>query len=104
MSFTRAQYPNLPESNLKHLETLAAVLEQYTREEAEDLLTLHSDPKQVGGLIMPTMGIQGKIILTEGQFNLVKKVYPDCFTGGHFSLKDNHLVLQFFMNLKGLYS
>ncbi len=49
----------------------------------------------------------GKLILTEAQFNLVKKVYTKCFsqvTHGRFSLSDNELVMQFFMNLKHLHT
>jgi len=49
---------------------------------------------------------QGKLILTEPQFNLVKKVYAKSFSTvhGRFNLSDNELVLQFFMNIKHLYS
>jgi hypothetical protein len=48
---------------------------------------------------------QGKIILTEPQFNLVKKVYTKSFSTvhGRFNLSDNELVLQFFMNIRYLY-
>ena len=47
-----------------------------------------------------------KVVLSEAQFDLVKKVYMRCFTSaGHkFSLTDNQLILQFFMNLKALYT
>jgi hypothetical protein len=64
---------------------------------------LHSDPKQASTL-PGTVGIQGKLILTEAQFNLVKKVYPKCFhAGGRFSLNESSLVFQFFLNLKAFY-
>jgi len=35
----------------------------------------------------------GRIVLTEPQFNLVKKVYTGCFNKDRFSLSDNKLVL-----------
>ena len=85
----------MSESNLKHLKMLAAILEQYSPQEAAELFVLHSDPKQGGGATPATMGIHGKIILTEAQYNLVKKVYPMCFSfgSGRFSLNDNQLIL-----------
>jgi hypothetical protein len=45
---------------------VAGILDQYTpKEAAEQLFTLYSDPKQSGGSTPATLGIQGKIILTE---------------------------------------
>ena len=44
-----------------------------------------------------------KVILTESQFNLVKKVYPRGFIDNKFSLNDPQLINQFFMNLKALF-
>jgi hypothetical protein len=41
-------------------------------------------------------------VLTEAQFNLIKKVYTRCFIRNKFSLGDNQLVTQFFLNLKAL--
>jgi hypothetical protein len=35
----------MDESNLRQLETLAIVLEQYSPQEAQELFTLYSDPK-----------------------------------------------------------
>ena len=74
---------------------LKSVLEQYSTQEASDLFSLHSDSRPSGG----------KLVLTEAQFNLVKKVYPKCFssTTGRFSLNDNQIILQFFFNLKHMH-
>lgn len=84
---------------------LASILENYSPAEAADLFTLHADPKQSGGSISAALGVTGKIILTEAQFNLVKKVYPKCFSSGmgRFSLTENIMILQFFMNLRTFY-
>ena len=41
------------------------MLENYTREQADELFVLHSDPKQSGGTISAAIGVTGKIILTE---------------------------------------
>ena len=101
----RGQHPGgMSEAGLKTLEMVASVLEQYSPKEAQELFTLYSDPRQSGGSTPATLGIQGKLILTEAQFNLVKKVYPKVYANGQrFSLSDNQLILQFFMNLKSLY-
>ena len=45
---------------------------------SDEIFTLHTDPKQ-----------GNKVILTEQQFNLVKKVYTKCFIDNKFSLNDN---------------
>ncbi len=74
---------------------LQNVLENYTLEQAEELFVIHSDPKQSGGSISAAIGVPGKIILTEAQFNLVKKVYPKGFSGGsgRFSLTENTQII-----------
>ena len=57
----------------------------------EEIFTMYCDPKQ-----------NGKIILNEAQFDLVKKVYTRCNIDNKFSLNDNQMIMQFFMNLKAL--
>jgi hypothetical protein len=49
-------------------------------EEYEEIFTMHLDPKQ-----------QKKVVLTETQFNLVRKMYMRTFTQGDnkFSLNDD---------------
>ena len=49
---------------------------------SEEIFTIHVDPKH-----------GGKVILTEQQFNLVKKVYTKCFIDNKFSLNDNQMIL-----------
>ena len=49
---------------------------------SEEIFTLHLDPKQ-----------GNKVILTELQFNLIKKVYTKCFIDNKFSLNDNQLII-----------
>ena len=103
----KENYPHLPEATYKQLEMLNQVLDQYSPEEIRELFILHVDPRQNGGTTMTLAGVpQGRIILTEPQFNLVKKVYTKSFSTvhGRFNLSDNELVLQFFMNIKYLYS
>ena len=84
------------QAQLRQLETLKGVLEHYSAQEAAELFTLYSDTRQQSA---------GKLVLTEAQFNLVKKVYPKCFSSstGRFSLTDNQIILQFFFNMKHLY-
>jgi hypothetical protein len=54
----------------------------------DEIFIVHKEPKS------------NRIVLTEAQFNLVKKVYTRCFIKDKFSLSDNQLVTQFFLNLK----
>ena len=84
---------NCLNTNWQQLEMLVEILQQHSLEQAEEIFTMYSDPRQ-----------KGRIILTEAQFNLVKKVYTRCFISNRFSLNDDQLILQFFMNLKALYS
>ena len=71
------------------LTILKKALNEFTQESGDkDIFILHCEPRT------------GKIVLTEAQFNLVKKVYTRCFVNGRFSLGDNQLVTQFFLNLK----
>ena len=68
-------------TNWQHLEMLVASLQEYSPEQVEEILTLHVDQKQ-----------GSRIVLTETQFNLVKKVYTKCFLDNKFSLYDNQLI------------
>ena len=43
------------------------------------------------------------MILTEAQFILVKKIYLKAFQGNRWSLSDDQMIKQFFLNLKGTY-
>lgn len=76
-------------TNWQHLEMLIATLQEIPEDQVEEVFTMHLDPKQ-----------GNKIVLTETQFNLVRKVYTKCFIGNKFSLMDNQLIMQFFLNLK----
>ncbi|TNV76338.1 hypothetical protein FGO68_gene11339 [Halteria grandinella] len=107
LALVKEHYPHMPEATYKQLEMLNQVLDQYAPEDIRDLFILHVDPRQNGGPTMTLAGVpQGKLILTEPQFNLVKKVYAKSFSTvhGRFNLSDNELVIQFFMNIKHLYS
>ncbi len=45
----------------------------------------------------------GSIVLSEVQFDIVKKVYTKCFIDNKFSLiNDPQMILQFFKNIKAL--
>eukprot|EP00347_Sterkiella_histriomuscorum_P005789 403355263 len=85
---------NCLNTNWQQLEMLVAILQQLPLDQYEDIFTLHVDPKQ-----------NNKVILTETQFNLVRKAYMRSFSQGDnkFSLNDDHMITQFFMNLKAMY-
>ena len=71
---------------------LVAALQEIPEDQVDEVFTMHTDPKQ-----------GAKIVLTETQFNLVRKVYTKCFIGNKFSLLDDkQLILQFFLNLKAM--
>ena len=71
---------------------LVSCLQEYSSDQVDEMFMLHVDPKQ-----------GNKIVLTETQFNLVKKVYTKCFLENKFSLYDNQLIVQFFLNLKAMH-
>ena len=74
------------DDNEKELSILKKALSEFILDDA--IFVIHKEPKS------------GKFVLTEQQFNLVKKVYTRCFIKDKFSLGDNKLVTQFFLNLK----
>ena len=54
---------------------LVAILQEYPDEQMDEIFTMHYDMKQ-----------SGKIVLSEMQFDIVKKVYTKCFIDNKFSL------------------
>lgn len=79
-------------TNWQHLEMLIATLQEIPEDQIDEIFTMQTDPKQ-----------GQKIVLTETQFNLVRKVYTKCFIGSKFSLQDDkQLVTQFFLNLRAM--
>ena len=83
---------NCKNTNWQLLEMLVAILQQHTAEQTEEIFKMHHDLKHAE-----------KVVLTEAQFNLVKKVYPRGFLDNKFSQNDPQIITQFFMNLKALY-
>ena len=55
------------------------------------MLYLHFDP------------MKRKLVLTEAQFNLVYQIYPKAFWQGHWSMTDDQMLTQMFLNLRHLY-
>ncbi|CDW78238.1 UNKNOWN [Stylonychia lemnae] len=79
-------------TNWQQLEMLVAILQQTPIDKSEDIFNLYQDPKQ-----------NNRIVLAETQFNLIRKVYTRCYINNKFSLNDDQLIIQFFMNLKALH-
>lgn len=60
---------------------------------------------------VPQQPASQQILLNEAQFNLIRKVYPRVYqqqagrtSGTVFTLDDPQMILQFFANLKALYT
>jgi hypothetical protein len=53
---------------------------------------MHNDPAK-----------QNKLVLTEQQFTLVRKIYLRAFQGNRWSLSDDQQLTQIFLNLKFVY-
>ncbi len=70
---------------------MAQQLAHLTPAEAEQLFVMHYD------------SLRGNmLVLTEKQFELIKKVYPRAFAGKQWSLKDDQ-AKQMLLNLRHLY-
>ena len=68
-----------------------ATLKEVAMSSGEEIFVLHKDKR-------------GKLVLTEQQFNIVKKVYRHSSKDGIFTVQDTDLILQMFKNLRGIRS
>lgn len=67
-----------PKSGKSQIEILVQALNQYDKQQLEQLFIMHYDPEK-----------QNKLVLTELQFTLLRKVYLRAFQQGRWSLSDD---------------
>ena len=89
--FKQEEQSKIPQADSSLENIILSALSFESEEQLDEIFTMYCDPKQ-----------NGKIILNEAQFDLVKKVYTRCNIDNKFSLNDNQMIMQFFMNLKAL--
>ena len=66
-----------------------ATLKEVALNSGDEVFVLHKDKK-------------GKLVLTEQQFNIIKKIYRNSSKEGFFTVTNDDLIRQMFLNLKGL--